>query len=52
MFTSVRGFWGAVGVAFALVALYLVLNNSSGATRLIGASADGGTSILRVLQGR
>lgn len=52
MFTSVRGFWGAVGVAFALVALYLVLVNSTGATRLISSSASGGSTILKTLQGR
>lgn len=52
MFTSVRGFWSAVGVSFALVAIYLLLVNSNGATKIISSSASGGSQILRTLQGR
>lgn len=52
MFTSIRSAWGALGVMLALIALYLVLQNSRGATRLISSSTGGANTIFRTLQGR
>lgn len=52
MFTNIRSFYGALGVMLALVALYLLLNNSKGATSLISSSTSGGVRIFRTLQGR
>jgi hypothetical protein len=52
MFTSIRSVWGALGVMLALIALYLVLNNSKGATALINSGGQATGSIFKILQGR
>lgn len=44
-----NGIWG---VMLALVALYLVLERGTSASRVIGAGASGWAQILRTLQGR
>jgi hypothetical protein len=49
---NVTGFWSAVGVIFFLVAMYLVLNNGSSATGILGALFKGGGSLVSTLQGR
>lgn len=52
MFTSVRGFWGAIGVALALIALYLVLENGTNASSVISAVAGGTSQVFKTLQAR
>jgi hypothetical protein len=52
MFQSIRGFYSALGVMLFLVALYLVLNQASGATSIIGSAASAGRTIFTTLQGR
>lgn len=52
MFTSIRSAWGALGVMLALIALYLVLNQSEGTARLINSSTSGANKLFRTLQGR
>ena len=52
MFTSIRSIYGALGVMLFLIALYLLLNNSKGATALISSSTKGTNTIFRTLQGR
>lgn len=52
MFTSIKNVWQLLGVTLALVALYLVLTNSTGFARLIGAATTGWSGVLKTLQGR
>lgn len=52
MFTRINGLWGAVGVVFALIALFLVLDKAGGASRLLNSSFTGFTTLARTLQGR
>jgi hypothetical protein len=52
MFTSIRGVYGALGVMLFLIALYLVLEKSTGASRVIGAVGSNGVNIFKTLQGR
>lgn len=40
------------GTALALVFVYLLVNNSSGATSVLGSLASASTGVLRTLQGR
>lgn len=48
----VSGFWTAIGVAFSLVALYLVLVNWGGANSILGTLFSGLGGTFRTLQGR
>lgn len=48
----VRDFWGAVGVVFFLIALYLLLANATGANSLFATLFKGGTEFAGKLQGR
>lgn len=47
-----RGIYGVIGTMLALVALYLVLENNGGATKLIDSIGSSGGNILTILQGR
>lgn len=49
---NVRNFWSFAGAGLALVALYLVLERGTSASRVISASAGGLAQIYRTLQGR
>ena len=49
---NVTGFWSAVGVMLLLIAIYLVLNNASGAEGILGSLFSGGGSLAKTLQGR
>lgn len=48
----VNSLLGALGVMLMLIALYLVLVNSTGAGRIISAGGSTLTEIFRTLQGR
>lgn len=52
MFTNIRSAWGFAGVVLFLIALYLLLNNSKGATSLANSFFSGSTKFARTLQGR
>ncbi|MFA5711818.1 hypothetical protein [Mycolicibacterium sp.] len=52
MFQSIRSAYGALGVMLFLVALYLVLQNATGATNIIRAGGSTGVELFRTLQGR
>lgn len=43
---------GLFGTGLSLVALYLVLVNAGGATRILRSLASGSVDIFRTLQGR
>lgn len=49
---KVNSIFGAIGVMLMLIALYLVLVNSTGASRVIGGLFSGGNQLARTLQGR
>ena len=49
---NVTGVWSAVGVMLFLIAMYLVLTHSAGATGVLGALFSGGGSLAQTLQGR
>lgn len=49
---NVRNVWSAVGGALALIAIYLVLENGTNASRVIGAFGNFGVNITEALQGR
>lgn len=44
--------FGAVGTMLSLVALYLVLVNAAGATKIFNALSGGSVKVFRTLQGR
>lgn len=48
----VNSLLGALGVMLFLIALYLVLRNSTGAARIFTAGGGTLTDIFRTLQGR
>lgn len=48
----VRDFFGFVGVALFLVAMYLVLVRADAAAKIGAVATNGGVQILRTLQGR
>ena len=52
MFTRIKGPWDALGVMLALIALYLVLRNSKGASQLASSGSYAGVRIFKTLQGR
>lgn len=47
-----RSIYQVIGVMLFLIALFLVLDKYTGATRVITAVAQGGKGLVRVLQGR
>lgn len=49
---NVRNVWTSVGAMLSLVALYLVLENGTNASRVIGAGGNFSVNILKTLQGR
>lgn len=49
---KVQGFFGAIGVAFSLIALYLVLTRAAGAAEVLDALSRAGVRIFGTLQGR
>lgn len=48
----INGAWSALGLMLALVALYLVLQNSRGFSRVTGSGANALGQLFAVLQGR
>lgn len=52
VFTNIRNFYGALGVMLFLIALFLVLDKSTGAKNVITAVGKTGVDIFTVLQGR
>lgn len=52
MFTSIRSIYGAIGVVLFLIALYLVLNNSKGASSLLTSTGNTANALAKTLQGR
>jgi hypothetical protein len=48
----VSGIWSMVGVAMALIALYLILEHVLGATDILGSLFSGAVAGAGVLQGR
>jgi hypothetical protein len=52
MFTRVRDPWSFLGVSLGLVALYLVLVNSTGAAKVLDAGRGFFTGWFKTLQGR
>lgn len=49
---NVRNVWSMVGASFALVALYLVLEHGTAASRVIGAGGTFAEQFYKTLQGR
>lgn len=49
---NVRDIWSMIGASFALVGLYLLLKNFTGATQIAGTLGDKYIGVLRTLQGR
>jgi hypothetical protein len=49
---NVRGVYGALGVMLSLIALYLILEKSLGAGRIISAGGKFLVDLFRTLQGR
>jgi hypothetical protein len=43
---------GIIGVGLFLIALYLVLEKSAGASSVIKSAAEGGGALAKTLQGR
>lgn len=52
MFQKVNGLWSFLGVSLALVALYLVLVNATGAAKVTSSLTGGAAGFFRTLQGR
>lgn len=52
MFQSVKSVYSALGVMLFLVAMYLVLTQAGGATKIISSVASGANATFKTLQGR
>lgn len=48
----VHDLWGIIGGMLVLIAMYLVLNNSKGATSILGSLFSGSGTMVTDLQGR
>lgn len=49
---NVRDLWSMVGASFALVGLYLLLTNYTGAKEIAGTLGDKYIGLIKTLQGR
>lgn len=52
MFSSVRSIYSALGAMLFLIAMYLVLENFTGASTIIKAGGAQTVNIFKTLQGR
>lgn len=49
---QVHDLWGIIGGMLVLIAMYLILKNSGGATNVLGSLFSGSNTLTKTLQGR